>query len=278
MKKQLLFLLIIPFVFSCNTKQKELESLQAKYDSIMSLGFTKDTALYSYIATFNSIQANLDSIKRAEMIIAQNTSGNGELQMDQKEQINRDINMIYELLQQNKKTIAELRAKASRSGGKAGELQKMIDNMAAQIEEKDSQISVLRDHLEMMNIEIDVLTADLDIKSQTISEQSEELNTAWFVIGTKRELLDRNIITREGGFAGIASNKTLKKDFSRDYFTTIDIHSLRSIPLSHKKISMITSHPSQSYTLYGDKAKDSLVINNPKEFWSVSKYLVIMVD
>lgn len=251
----------------------------------MSIGFTKDTALYGYIQSFNDIQSNLDSIKQAEMLISKNTEGNGELQTDQKEQINRDINMIYEMLQKNKQTIAELRSKLKKSGGKVTELEKMINRMAQQIDEKDSQINQLRDQLEKMNIQIEILssnvsnlTAEGEAKTQTITEQTTALNTAYYVVGTKRELLDHNIITREGGFAGIGANKKLKQDFSRDYFTPVDITLLRSIPLTKKRATIITTHPSQSYKLYGEKVSDSLVITNPKEFWSVSKYLVIMID
>lgn len=285
MKKLIFLILVIPVMFGCNSKQKELEAMQAKYDSIMSIGFTKDTALYGYIKSFNSIQATLDSIKQAEMLISQSTAGNGELQPDQKEQINRDINMIYEMLKKNKQTIADLKAKVRKSGGKVTELEKMIDRMAQQIEEKDAQVAQLTQQLENMNIQIEILSSDIEnltaegaSKSQTISEQTTALNTAWYVVGTKRELLDHNIITREGGFAGIGANKKLKQDFSKDYFTAVDITMLHSIPLTKKKTTLITTHPSQSYKLYGEKLSDSLVITNPREFWSVSKYLVIMID
>lgn len=285
MKKLIFLILVIPLMFGCNSKQKELEAMQAKYDSILSIGFTKDTALYGYIKSFNSIQATLDSIKQAEMLISQSTAGNGELQPDQKEQINRDINMIYDMLKKNKQTIAELKSKVKRSGGKVTELEKMIDRMAQQIEEKDAQVAQLTQQLENMNIQIEILSSDIETltaegesKSQTISEQTTALNTAWYVVGTKRELLDHNIITREGGFAGIGANKKLKQDFSKDYFTAVDITRFRSIPLTKKKTSLITTHPSQSYKLYGEKLSDSLVITNPKEFWSVSKYLVIVID
>lgn len=285
MKKLLLLILIVPFFFGCNKQKKELEALQARYDSILSIGFTKDTALFAYIESFNQIQANLDSIKQAEMLISTNTSGNGELETDTKDQINRDINMIYEKLRENKETIAKLRNNLKRSGGKVTELEKMIDRLSLQMDEKDAQITQLRDQLEKMNIDIEILTtsvstltAEGEEKSQIISEQTTAMNTAYYVVGTKRELLDNNIITREGGFAGIGANKKLKQDFNQEYFSTVDITKLRSIPLTKKKATIITTHPSQSFKLYGEKVSDSLVITNPKDFWSVSKYLVIMID
>lgn len=285
MKKLIFIALLMPFLFACNGKKKEFESLQSRYDSLLTLGFTKDTTILDYLQSFNTIQANLDSIKQAEMLITQSASADGELEPDQKEQINRDINLIYEMLQKNKQTIAELKSKLRKSNAKVSALEQMIERMSRQIEEKDGQIAQLREQLEKMNIQIEILNTNVEnlasegqSKSQTINEQTEALNTAYYVIGTKKELIEQKIITMEGGFAGIGRNKKLKEDFNRDYFTRVDITKLKSIPVLKKKASIITTHPSQSYKIYGEKSIDSLVIKNPKDFWAASKYLVIIVD
>lgn len=286
MKKLILISMLIPLLFGCDNKKKEYEALRTRYDSLLTIGFTKDTALLGYLESFNAIQANLDSIKLAEMIITKAASTvEGEVQPDAKEQINRDINLIMDKLQENKKTIADLRSKLRKSNSKVTALEEMIDRMNRQIEQKDVEIAQLRDQLESMNIQIEILstnvdnlTAENESKSQTISEQTEQLNTAYYVIGTKRELLDQNIITREGGFAGLGRNNKVREDFSKDYFTRVDITKLKSIPVLRKKADIITTHPSQSYKIYGEKAVDSIVIKNAKEFWSASKYLVIIID
>ncbi len=285
MKKLILIALLIPVLFGCNNRKKEYDALRVRYDSLLSIGFTKDTAILGYLESFNAIQANLDSIKMAEMIITQTATAGGEIQPDAKEQINRDINMIYEMLQQNKKTIADLRSKLRKSNAQVSSLEEMINRMTRQMEEKDVEIGQLRDKLEQMNIQIEILssnveslTAEGQAKAQVISEQTEELNTAYYVIGTKKELRDQNIITLEGGFAGIGRNKKMKEDFNQDYFTRVDITQLKSIPVLRKKADIITTHPAQSYKIYGEKTVDSIVITNPKAFWSASKYLVIIID
>ncbi len=246
MKKLILIALLIPVLFGCNNKKKEYEALRTRYDSLLTIGFTKDTAIIGYLESFNSIQANLDSIKMAEMIITQNTQNGAELQTDQKDQINRDINMIFEKLQENKKTIADLRAKMRKSNSKVTVLEEMIDRMTRQIEEKDVEIAQLRDQLERMNIQIEILSSSVQnleaegsAKSQTISEQTEALNTAYYVIGTKKELREQNIITMEGGFVGIGRNKKVKEDFNQEYFTRVDITKIKSIPVLRKKADII---------------------------------------
>ena len=279
MKKFILIALLIPILFGCDNKKKEYEALSARYDSLLIIGFTKDTALIGYMEDFNAIQANLDSIMVAEMIISQSTgSTEGEVQPDVRAKINRDIYMILERLQQNKNTLAALRSKMKSSNNRVTVLDEMIERMNRQMEQKDAEINELGERLERLNFQMDTLRAEAAANVQTISEQTAKLNTAYYVMGTKKELRDQNIITMEGGFVGIGRNKKIKDDFDAKYFTRIDITKFHSIPILHKKADIITIHPSESYKLYGEKSVDSLVITNAKEFWSASKYLVIVVD
>jgi hypothetical protein len=290
--KNLMFITIasLMIVFAgCNTHKEEIARMKASNDSLMSLGFQKDTAVIAYVAAFNAIQSNLDSIKRKEMIITQSTKGGVEIKQDAKTQINQDINSIYELLLKNRKIVANLKSQLKKANAKSSaqiaELQKMIENLNAQIVEKDADIASLREELGKMNIKVaelttnvENLTAEGQSKTQKINEQTAALNTAYYVIGTTKELKAHNIITKEGGFAGLGRNKTLKTDFNKEYFTRVDITSLKGIAIFKKKISVVTNHPKTAYKLVGVKTVDSLVIRNPAEFWGASKYLVIIAD
>ena len=106
--------------------------------------------------------------------------------------------------------------------------------------------------------------------------QEKALNTAWFVFGTKKELKDQNILTNTGLFQ---KKQVLKdSDINKDYFTQVDIRTTKEIKLYSKSADVLTTHPAGSYALEKDD-KDQLVlkISNPKDFWSVSRYLVIQV-
>ena len=53
---------------------------------------------------------------------------------------------------------------------------------------------------------------------------------------------------------------------------------MKELKLYSKRADLLTTHPAGSYALVKDeKGQLTLVINNPDEFWSVSKYLVIQV-
>ena len=168
-------------------------------------------------------------------------------------------------------------------------MKKALANLNAELEAKTQQIATLQTELASKNIRIaeldDVvaglnenvkdLIAENEVKSATVASQDKALNTAWFVYGTKSELKDQKII----------SSKLLQKikvlendDFNKDYFTQIDIRTDKTIKLYSKTAEFLTTHPEGTYELVKDnEGLLTLSIVNPNKFWSVSRYLVILV-
>jgi DNA repair exonuclease SbcCD ATPase subunit len=290
MKKIFVIAMLIPLFIGCN-KQK-IQQLEARNDSLMQQTNLKDESINEFLAAFNDIQENLDSIKSKEMIITEKTESKTELQKKAKDQINEDINSIYSLMLDTRNKLDDVKKKLGKSNFQVKELEKMVENFTAQLEQKDGEIAVLRTQLEDMNIQITSLTKNVgDLEQmnvekeaviadqkQMIDQKTIEANTAYYVIGTRKELKDNNIITSEGGFIGIGKNKKLKGDFSEQLFTKIDIRQVVQIPLSGKKSQIVTTHNSNSFKISGENGNRVLEILNKDEFWKTSKYLVIIND
>lgn len=283
-----LFLLIsIVAIFGCARKEKaEIERLNTVRDSILAEAQLKEQALNDFISSFNEIEENLRQIKEKENLITVSAKQGAELNMEAKDRINQDINLIYEMMQKNKKSIANLDKKLKAANIKILELEQLVQNLTYQVQQKDSAILELQTRLENMNIQITMLNTAVDTltvsntkKTKTIEEQTVSINTAYYAIGTKKELIDNKIITKEGGFIGLGKTTKMKSDFNKKYFTKIDIRKFKMLPIKMKKASIVTTHPSESYKLYSTKkSADSLEIVNPVEFWESSKYLVILVE
>lgn len=288
MKKFFYVLLIPALLLASGCNQKKIDRLQAQNDSLRAVSADKDSNISEFVSTFNEIESNLDSIKQVEKVIDKNAKA-GEVKGSRKEQIKSDIKYIYDLQQKNRKMVAELTAKLDKSGKHAVALQKMIDNLNKSIAEKDVQIAQMTDDLAKLNIQVkdlnvkvtdlntnvSNLSADNQQKQADIDAKTAALNTAYYVIGTNRELKDKKIISGEGGFIGIGRTKDIMADLNMNDFTKVDITVLNEIPIMKKKASVITSHPKDSYRIDGDKTADKLVILDPKAFWSLSKVLVI---
>ena len=151
-----------------------------------------------------------------------------------------------------------------------------IEELQAELASKNIRIQELDAAVTDLNAVKSELTAENEAKAKTVAEQDKALNTAWFVFGTKKELKDQKILSGSGLFK---KGSVLKDgDVNKDYFTQVDIRTTKEIKLYSKDADILTTHPTGSYALEkDDKGQLTLKITNPKEFWSVSKYLVIQV-
>jgi DNA repair exonuclease SbcCD ATPase subunit len=288
MKKLILISIVALFAaFSCTNinETPEFLDLQAKADSLQDLSNVKGGEIVNFLDDFNEIQENLNKIKEKENIITINKNVDGELSIDNKEQIQQDIDAIYNLMIENQKKLNNLKRKYNSSNKKIAQLQKTITLLEEQLNMKNEEISKLNEQLATLNIEVGNLQEDIanlemdnEEKDNMIDEKDDEINTAYYVIGTKKELLENQVITKEGGFIGLGKIAKLKDKFNKDYFTKVDTRNTKEISVFSKKGNIITTHPSDSYKLIGDDKLDKIEITNPKEFWGASKYLVIMTD
>ncbi len=147
---------------------------------------------------------------------------------------------------------------------------KEIEELKKQLAEKDIQIAEQGEQISHLNDNVADLTTQNEEKARAVAEQDAQLHAAWYVYGTKRELREHHIMER--------STVLKSSNFDKSYFTKIDTRVTTKIPLYSKNAELKTSHPAGSYSLDKDaQGQYTLRITNPDTFWSVSKYLVIVV-
>ena len=154
----------------------------------------------------------------------------------------------------------------------------MIENLQNSINLKDEEIADLKTRMEGLNIELSNLTTNYQEVETENQVKTNEINTAYYAIGTSKELKEKNVISKEGGFIGIGKTTKVKSDFNKEYFTKVNIEQTASINIGSRKAKIITTHPSSSYKIIGEKPVEKIEITNAKEFWSASKYLVIIIE
>jgi len=282
MKKVLLFAACAMALSACQdgAKQAQSAALTQKIDSLTKVSVEKDNEINEMLSTLNDIEEGFREISEAEGRVTLARSGEGATSTAR---IRENMQFIQNTMAQNRELINKLRQQV-RQGSITGEqLKRTIENLTSQLETKEQELQALRAELEEKDIhiaELDEQVAALneDVstlkdanqkKEQTISTQDKELNTAWFVFGTKSELKEQNILQ---------SGEVLQSNFNKDYFTKIDIRVDKEIKLYSRDAEMLTAHPADSYTLQRDANKQYVLrITNPERFWSTSKYLVIQV-
>lgn len=249
-------------------------------DSLNDVIAQKDSEINEMMGTLNDIEEGFRLINEAENRVALLKNGEGT---SKKQNLKENIQFIAERMKQNRELIAKLQKQLESSTLKGGQLKKTIDNLTAQLEEKDKQLLALREELDKkdihiseldetignLNTNVSNLSVDNQQKAETINAQDKQLNTAWYVFGTKKELKGQHIL--EGG-------KVMNGNFNKNYFTKVDIRNTTEIKLYSKSAKLLTAHPASSYSLTHDASKQYVLrITNPQIFWSTSKYLVVLV-
>lgn len=289
--KKLAFLLMLPLIlWQCNPGPSKTE-LRQMNDSLLMETAQKEIQLNQFVETMGEIEENIRLIKEKEQIISLQAE-TGDTQGDAGERINEDIQLIYDLMVQNKDRIQQLESQMKNSGVDNSRLNKLITGLNQQLQEQSQQILALQDQLEQRDVHISHLSNELftlnyemdSIRKVTEATRSQldmttdEFNAAWFAIGTRSELREKNILTRDG-FLFFGSTHVLKEDFDKKYFDQIDIREKVEFPLYSNKAEVLTSHPAGSYEITtGEDEMEILVITDSRQFWSISKYLVVQVN
>jgi len=288
MKALYLFAILTVFAASgCNQKEKaEIARLNSENSALKIQSQGKDSSINEILQSFNQIETNLAVIKEKESVISVKSSSNSELNTDVKSKINDDIMVINDLMAKNKKEIARLHVLLKNSNLKIDEFQKMVSQLNGQIAQRDSQVVALKEDLNKLNFSMTALNSSMDtlkmertqLKS-TIEDRTNSLNTAYYLVGTKKELLKDNVVMKTGGVVGINSSVELKPDFNESKFQRVDIRQMSEIPLNSKNMQFVTTHPAGTYQLEknANGVVEKLKIVNPDKFWSASKYLVVML-
>ena len=287
---------------SCNQDKKSaLNPAEIQNDSLRSIISARDNEINDLMGTLNDIQQGFAEINEAENRVT--IAKDGE-RADKATRVKENIQFIAQRMKENRELIKKLQQQLRETGFKGDAMKKTLSQLTNQLSRKETDLKQLRAELESKNIHIkeldetitglntDVATLKTDKenlttekenltkekenlqtesnqKTETINTQDKQLNTGWYVFGTKSELKAQRIL--DGG-------KVLQGAFNKNYFTKIDIRVNKEIKLYSKSVRLLTAHPGSSYTLTTDtNGQYVLRITDPQTFWSTSKYLVVQV-
>lgn len=281
MKRFLCLTLCVAALAGCTNVKREKE-LATQNDSLTVALSEKNMALDQAMQAIADIQEGFRAINEAEgRVSVQSQGGEG---ITDAERLKEDILFIQQKMEANRKQIAELEKKLKAGGAETANLRKVLANLQQELNDKVASIAALQGELARKNIriaELDsavvILTGDVnalqeitEVQQEVIEQQVDQLNTAWYVYGTTKELKEQNILNK-----GEVLTST---EYNKNYFTEIDIRDDKVFPLYAKRAKLLTTHPAGSYEFTKDDDKQlTLCVLDPETFWSVSRYLVIQV-
>ena len=279
-KLTILSVLALAFAFtSCDFETQAFKDMRAQRDSIQALQQTQLDELLGYMDIVQDVDSSFEAIRESQNMLSMVSYEEGSQGV--KQRVQENIYMISNLLAENNAKIAELEERLNESDLKNTKFQKTINRLKKDLKAKNEEIAKLYKDLESKNFKIDSLIVENQMVGQRAAEltalseaqlaqlnaQDIALHTAYFFMGTRKELRanDINVKDKDSGYR-------------TSLFTPIDIRTFDRLATDSKSAKILTKHPEGSYELTrGEDKKYTLVIKNPTDFWNASKYLIIQV-
>ena len=282
MKKfTILSVLALAFAFtSCDFETQAFKDMRYQRDSIQYLQQTQLDELLGYMDIVQEVDSSFEAIRESQNLLSM-VPVDGEGKQSVKQRVQENISMISNLLADNNAKIAELEEKFNESDLKNTKLQKTINRLKKDLKNKNAEITKLYKDLEAKNFKIDSLLVENQLVGQRAAEltalseaqqaqlqaQDQALHTAYFFMGTRKELK-----------ANAINVKDKDSGYKTSLFTPVDVRTFDRLETGSKSAKILTKHPEKSYELVRDENKIyTLVIKNPTEFWNASRYLIIQV-
>lgn len=161
----------------------------------------------------------------------------------------------------------------------------MVD-LRATIDNQKATILSLTERVEQLRLENVQLAGTNEALEDTLRNVEGELNTAYYVVGTRDELKELGVIREEGGsrfpliFTKVGETLVPANELDPERFQAIDVRDTREIMLpdstsayeivSAQNLAALEAMPEDG------KLRGTIRIANPQEFWSTSRFLILV--
>jgi archaellum component FlaC len=168
------------------------------------------------------------------------------------------------------------------------------DRLRSEVEEHlrtiEGQKDLIATYLERIN-ELETQVAALTDSTRKLTEANEMLadslrrltsraNTAWYVVGSRDQLVRAGVLTEEGGVLGFGKSLAPSRAMRVNVFTRIDRLRDTVIALPEaKEYRIVSRHDPGLVSVTVDKSLGGTMrIRDPERFWSASGWLIIVYD
>jgi hypothetical protein len=264
-------------------KKNNLATIETQRADFTKIITQRVSLINDLMNTFNQIESDIIAIKEKQNLIR--ITGNNELSNDRKTKLLNDIRAIQDVINNNNKKIISLTKQIKEAGGVITELQNKVNTLDSTINQNKLDIIALNSLITQKNttiVKLDSIVKDrnltIDEKNKVITDQINESNKAFVITGTFKNLKSKNVLTKSGGFLGVAKKKSLTLKFPDNTFKQIDISKTNIIDVNAKSAKLITQHPKDSYIfVYDNKLIKYIEITDTYQFWKFNKYAVVEI-
>jgi len=261
-----------------NTKLAQAKAISAQQDSLLQ-GFQQTTQLLA------DIDKELSNVKGLKSHVPLDNKGENpnDPQAAYRASIVGKVQEVTALLNQSRARVKALGEKNTGLSSQVATYEQTIAGLQQQVAQKEQEMLALNMKVDSLNTQNTQLTADKAAVTDTMLGLRKVENTVYYVVGTKDELMKKGIITEEGSKFLFFGSKAMvpARKMDKTMFTAINKWDDVAIVLHvTDKPYRVVSRQDPSLIEAGKdsagKFNGELHIAQPAEFWSTSKYLIIV--
>lgn len=266
--KKLIPILVFVLMVVPSCKRKAIEQLNREKQELSRVANERDSII-------NELSSSIEQFE--------STLGMAGTKGDLKDRMLSSLEQLKNLMNENDRRQRALRQMVSGSQREKERLKTEIDSLGRLINDKESQITALNREITGFKTQVDtqqlrinrLVSMNID-QHDKIEAITDQLNAGHFIVGEPKELLEKDITVKRGGFLGLFGQvKKLNPQFNPEEFKEVDIFSDTLIELPGEKFNIVTVHPQGTYNILDTNNMKQLEIIDPEKFWEASRYLVV---
>jgi len=260
------------------------EDVQAQLATLDTLAAQRDSLFNEVVDNarlLNEIGAELDKVEG----LKEPDAATGEARMGG---VLRDkVQQVTVRLADTEKRLATSRAQLQRTRKDADTLKVRVTSLEQMVQGFEEMLEGQRITIAGLTERVTGLETENVALRDTVMNLATRQNTAYYIVGTRDELLERGIIVKEGGarvlFIFGKAGETLQpaRDLDPGQFIPINLRQVTEIPLPDSTAEyVIASRQDLDYLEQPPEGKGrvrgSVRIGQPEQFWLPSKFLIVV--
>ncbi|MDW8220145.1 MAG: hypothetical protein RML40_06395 [Bacteroidota bacterium] len=268
----------------CGGQEELIKAVDAEKMNLMAEKNRTDSLYQQTLRQVDEMMSVLAALEAEEGILKTMGPERGESAADfrrRMEDIARRMNEKTAMIRKQAEEIQRLKGKLAETERKLAAVSQKADSLARLVSEQQQEIIALRQQLAISRKTIDSLKAKLAEKDQIINSKVKELNTAYYIIGKRDDLMNKGVIDKQGQVLFFGGRIAVKQNFDLKDFTRIDITAMKefSIPAPKDRTTLVSNHDTDTYELVPNGENQCMLkILDEKAFWKNAKYLVVMTE
>ncbi len=285
---------------ACDNGTKQQLATVAKVDSLRvdSLGTVRKELLEEVMTSTQFVNQINTELAKARAIAAkpapqlESTAEMSQVNDQRKAIVARITHLVARLdsvqnrLASTRKRAQEMSQKDSALVAQVAEYEKSVADLQASAERQRTQFQATIDsqtvRIASLSKAVDTLNVVRTALTDTVHNLVSEKNTAYYIVGTKDELIKKGILAQEGGkrFLLVGSrNIAPARELDPSAFTKIDRLANRTITLPEGEYRILSRQNPAYVTPQAQKdgkIAGGLTIDQPERFWENSRFLIIV--